>query len=103
MDNLDLIFCKNDDDVEKRSEEKYRHLVDDNPNRVIPVIILYNGTIFDKSAQLINKLLPEIGPETLYKQIYREIAKSWSRVELLTQIRMNEVIEQNAIGLSSGE
>jgi len=64
---------------------------------------LYNGTIFDKSAQLLNELLPEIGPETLYKQIYREIAKSWSRAELLTQIRMNEAIEQNAIGLSSGE
>ena len=52
---------------------------------------------------MLNDLLQEIGSETLYKQIYREIARSWLRAEILTQVRHNEAINQDAIRLPSGE
>ena len=44
----------------------------------------YTGIVYERSARMLNDLLPEIGPETLYNEIYREIARSWSRAEILT-------------------
>lgn len=99
---LDVNWCNKEESQEARFEgkqEKYRRFVGDNPNRVIPVIISYTGIVYEESARMLNDLLPEIGPETLYKQIYREIARSWSRAEILTQVRQNEAIDQNAIRL----
>lgn len=84
---LDVNWCKYDDDQQARFEEKqekYKHLVDNDPHRVIPIIISYSGIIYEGSARMLNDLLPEIGPEMMYKCIYREIARSWSRAEILT-------------------
>ena len=39
------------------------------PNRVIPIIISYTGIVYESFVHMFNDLLPDIGPETLYKEI----------------------------------
>ena len=47
---LDVNWCKYEEDLQTRfdeKQEKYRKFVGDNPNRVIPVIITYNGIVYE--------------------------------------------------------
>ena len=51
----------------------------------MPIIIGYDGVLFEESARLIDELFVEIGAGAFYKVIYREIGKAWSQALDITQ------------------
>lgn len=44
----------------------------------MPIIIGYDGILYQKSAELLDELFKEVTPGAFYKVIYREIAKAWA-------------------------
>eukprot|EP00703_Trepomonas_sp_PC1_P000390 JAP96216.1 Putative reverse transcriptase/endonuclease [Trepomonas sp. PC1] len=86
---LDVSFVRHEKDMERRFNEKVEKYINldgiHSVEQIYPIIISYNGTLFEKSARLLQDNLPEIGASVFYKAIYREIANAWLRADQNTR------------------
>ena len=77
-------------DLEGRFQSKQIKYVNEKSinsvENIIPVIISHNGTIYEKSAKMVDEILgDDIDPVLFYKAVYRAIASAWTSADATTQ------------------
>lgn len=91
---IDITYVANEHKVETVFNEKitiYKDYVD----VIIPVVIRYNGVIYDKSITLLNDITTDQKTwNNLYKHIYNAISRNWISAERNCLQKIDVMMEQ---------